>query len=410
MAKIVRTRLAACAFALLLPVASAQAKPHEVILHAFTGGTDGGLPNGLIADAQGNLYGTTHIGGTGACRDGCGFIFKMGPDGTQTVLHNFADSDGSIPSGPLLADSEGDLFGTATEGGSHANGVVFKLAADGTFSVLYNFCSLAQCSDGALPSGPLIADSSGNLYGTTTAGPFGGTVFKLAPDGRETVLYAFCRQSNCSDGSEPVTGVVADSAGNLYGTTFSGGANDYGAVFKLASDGTETVLHSFCQPKSCEDGANPSSGVIMDSGGNLYGSTLLGGTGSDNCGVVYKIAADGTETILHDFSGTDGCTPAGLAFDGNGNILGVTSSGGSGAKCPSEGCGTVFKLAPGGTETVLLNFWKTSLGRMPVDPLTRDPSGNWYGTTLIGGDIKACKQADRRDKHGCGVVFRLARP
>jgi len=202
-------------------------------------------------------------------------------------------------------DAAGNLYGTTVIGGAGVDcggpscGVVFKLAPDGTQTVLYSFCPQSGCADGAGPRAGLIMDAAGNLYGTTKGGGAGGTgvVFKLAPDGTETVLYSFCSQANCTDGATPVAGLIMDAAGNLYGTTLSGGGTpnpdlpppSQGVVFALAPDGTETVLYSFCsQLPNCTDGARPGA-VIMDVAGNLDGTTALGGIAPGNSGVVFAL-------------------------------------------------------------------------------------------------------------------------
>jgi uncharacterized repeat protein (TIGR03803 family) len=288
--------------------------------------------------------------------------------------------------------------------------------AGGSQTVLYSFCSLNNCADGYDPLAGLIEDNSGNLYGTTQFGGGTscvdgsangcGTVFKLAPNGTETVLHPFCSQTDCTDGQFPVAGLIMDGAGNLYGTTqFGGGtgcvdgsASGCGTVFKLAADGTETVLHPFCSQTDCTDGQFPVAGLIMDGFGNLYGTTQFGGsTGCVNgsahgCGIVFKLAPDGTETVLHSFTGgTDGQSPhAGLIEDRSGNVYGTTQFGG-GTSCvngSANGCGTVFKLAPDGTETVLHSFCSQTNcadGQFPVAGLSMDGAGNLYGTTSYGG-------------------------
>ena len=322
------------ALALALAESGASAAPTETVLHSFTGGVgDGILPfAGLIADSKGNLYGTTSNGGAS---DG-GVVFKLSPGGIETVLYSFCGkpgcSDGAGPRAGLIADSSGNLYGTTNQGGgSECNGpgcgVVFKLAPNGTETVLYSFCSLLSCSDGALPLGGLIADRAGNLYGTTYEGGgsgciYGlglcGVVFKLSPPippatkWTETVLHSFTG----SDGAGPSAGLIADSKRNLYGTTSTGGGPDRGVVFKLAPNGTETVLYSFCSLPSCSDGALPEAGLIADSSGNLYGTTYGGGSEciyGPGCGVVFKLSPGGTETVLHSFAGGDGALPeAGL--------------------------------------------------------------------------------------------------
>jgi uncharacterized repeat protein (TIGR03803 family) len=320
----------------------------ETVLYAFTGGSDGNDPYaGLIRDSAGNLYGTTAFGGARHY----GTVFELAPDGTETVLHSFTGSDGADPFAGLIKDKAGNLYGTTEEGGStscegYGCGTVFELAPDGTETVLHAFTG---GNDGDDPIGGLIKDSAGNLYGTTVNGGgtgcgYGcGTVFKLAPDGTETVLYAF---TGGSDGAGPAAGLIKDSAGNLYGTTEGGGGTSCnsgygcGTVFEFAPDGTETVLHAFT---GGNDGATPFAGLIKDSAGNLYGTTFLGGTYGG--GVVFKVAADGTETVLHAFTVKNGTNPfAGLIKDSAGNLYGTTSGGGNTSCNAPYGCGTVFRL------------------------------------------------------------------
>ena len=393
---------AALVLVVVVPGGSAYAAPTETVLHSFTG--DGADPKAaLIADSTGNLYGTTRLGGPpcGPAGIGCGTAFKLSPGGTETVLYDFCHAncnDGALPVAGLIADSKGNLYGTNQGLGCFVNfgcGVVFKLSPDGTYTVLYSFTG---GSDGAVPAAGLIADSSGNLYGTTSSGGASGNgvVFKLSPDGTETVLHSFTG----SDGSVPVAGLIADSSGNLYGTTSRGGASGNGVVFKLSPEGTETVLHSFT---GGSDGANPQAGLIADSSGNLYGTTSGGGASGN--GVVFKLSPAGTETVLHSFTrGYDGANPqAGLIADSSGNLYGTTSSGG-GSGCAGTGCGTVFKVSPGGSETVLYSFTGGSDGAGPAAGLIADNSGNLYGTTAFGGTSPELECGTI----GCGVVFKLS--
>ena len=367
----------------------------------------------LAMDAAGNLYGTTGGGGTRDCFGaGCGVVWKLAPNpkGSWTVnlLHQFTGGDGDGPRAGLVFDAAGNLYGTAQIGGSGTYcfggcGVVFKLAPnpDGTWteSVLHSFTG----PDGAQPFAGLIFDAAGNLYGTTRYGgnQEEGAVFKLAPtsDGTwtESVLHSFTGP----DGAQPFAGLIFDAAGNLYGTTNYGGpagctgetGEMCGVVFKLAPkpDGTwtESVLHSFTTLGA--DGAGPQGGLSFDAAGNLYGTTVQGGSAAcaDGCGVVFKLAptADGTwmESVLHRFTGgADGGAPeAGLIFDAAGNLYGTTFQGGSTA-C-SGGCGVVFKLTPtagGYKETVLRTF--LGLAKNPSAPVIFDPRGNLYGTTSTG--------------------------
>jgi uncharacterized repeat protein (TIGR03803 family) len=397
------TRLRALSMALaftivLLPALAAapagQAQTYKV-LHRFTGGADGGRPYaGLIRDAGGDLYGTTYSGGGSKY----GTVFKVAGDGKETVLYSFTGSpDGAAPSAGLIRDPAGDLYGTTVDGGASDVGTVFKAAADGKETVLYSFCSAQNCTDGAYPVAGLVRDASGALYGTASGGTYYGVVFKLAASGKETVLHNFTGPPR--DGAGPGGGfLVRDANGDLYGTTQGGGASDVGTVFKVAADGKETVLYSFCSAQNCADGAYPGAGLVQDSKGNLYGTTQGGGDlscysdGAYGCGVVFKLAPNGKETVLHSFTGSpsDGAGPGRsfLVRDANGDLYGTTASGGV------SDVGTVFKVAADGKETVLYSF-AGSDGAYPYAGLVRDAKGNLYGTTERGGG------------YGYGTVFEL---
>ena len=355
---------------------------HETVLHTFTGADDGAYPIGdLIQDPAGNLYGTTSYGGAGGA--GAGVVYKLDPKGNLTVLYTFTGgNDGGYPYAGVTRDSAGNLYGTTNIGGSAGGaGVVFKLDPMGNETVLYNFTGGA---DGGYPYAGVTRDAAGNLYGTTTYGgsPAGqGVVFKVDTNGNETVLYTFTGK----DGASPIAGVTRDSAGNLYGVTSGGGSSNLGALFKLDTTGKETVLFGF----PATDGANPVAGVIQDSAGNLYGTTQGGGT--DGAGLVFKLDGRGRETVLHTFTGgADGAEPlGGLIQDAAGNFYGTTEYGGA------AGAGVVFKLDPNGNETVLYSFTGGADGAYPLAGVTMDSAGNLYGTTLDGGSA------------GIGVVFKL---
>jgi uncharacterized repeat protein (TIGR03803 family) len=342
-------------------------------LHSFgSSSTDGIYPYAGLIDESGNLYGTTVYGGA----YGYGTVFKLTPKGIETVLHSFGSSatDGQEPFAGLIADAYGNLYGTTEEGGANGYGTVFKVTPSGTETVLYSFGSSA--TDGKEPYADLI-DWSGNLYGTTVGGGAHGygTAFKLTPKGIETVLYSF--GSSATDGRNPFAGLIADKSGNLYGTTFGGGANNAGTVFKLTLKGIETVLYSF--GSSATDGQEPYAGLI-DESGNLYGTTEVGGAYGD--GTVFKLTPKGIETVLHSFgsSATDGRYPPAGLVDESGNLYGTTFNGGANA------AGTVFKVTPKGIETVLYSFGSSATdGRVPYAGLTADKSGNLYGTTFDGG-------------------------
>jgi len=368
----------------------ATAAHAEATIHAFAGGTDGLEPGaGLTPDGAGNLYGTTAGGGGTGCQgSGWGTVFEVAPDGTETVLYSFTGgSDGYDPEGQLIFDSAGNLYGATAAGGSADAGTVFKLAPDGTETVLYAF---QNGTDGAVPQGNLAIDSGNNLYGTTdyggnTPGCGGrgcGTVFKVTPGGQENVLYTF---QGLSDGEIPTGGVIADNNGNLYGTALGGGnACDCGVVFKIAAGGTESVLYTF---RGGRDGMLPVGPLVANNAGDLYGVTEYGGGSGDGNGTVFRIAPNGTEKVLYAFrSGDDGAVPyAGLVMDAKGNLYGTTYFGG-GTRCGKTGhigCGTVFKVKPDGAETVLFSFYQRR-GIYPGAPLTLQ-GNRLYGTAEEGG-------------------------
>jgi len=379
----------------------------EKALYSFKGGSDGLIPQaGVIADAAGNLYGTASEGGGGTgCRNGnqgCGIVFSLTPDGTETVLHAFAGGcDGAIPLAALIADKAGNYYGTTFSGGVCNNdegyGSVFKITPNGTESVLYAFTG---GSGGENPTGGLIADKKGDLYGAGGGGNPGGcggqgcgVVFKLTPKGKISIIYAF---QGGTDGAIPSGSLLMDKAGNMYGTTGGGGGTDCdngfgcGTVFKIAPGGAETVLYAF---QGGNDGWFPQNGVVEDGAGNLYGTTAAGGPG--NYGTVFKVTPAGAETVLYAFpGGAAGYGPeAGVILDKAGNLYGTTSSGGGG-HCQNDGCGVVFKLAPDGTETVLYAFANRG-GTYPAAGLLMGKNDTLYGTTTAGG------------KDGDGVVFKV---
>ena len=364
-------------------------------LYGFTGGVDGSGPNGVIRDSAGNLYGNTANGGAG----GAGVVYKLDAAGQETVLYSFMPGPGGThPWAGVIGDSAGNLYGTTTGGGSADMGVVYKLDAAGKETVLYSLTGFP--GNGGVSNAGVIRDSAGNLYGTSNlGGPEGyGEVFEVNAAGQETMLYGF---TGGTDGKWPMGGVIRDSAGNLYGTTQYGGAAGYGAVFKLDATGQETVLYAFT---GGADGGQPLAGVIRDSAGNLYGTTQTGGTGS--AGVVFKVDTSGQETVLYNFTGgaDGGFAPlyppgphispsAGVIRDSAGNLYGTTPYGGV-VEVPG-GCGVVYKLDAAGNETVLHTFTCGADGANPQAGVILGPAGNLFGTTTSGG------------KNGGGVVYVL---
>lgn len=304
-------------------------------LHAFSGHADGGVPDGpLIVDAAGNLYGTAEMGGAHLN----GVVFKLSPesDGSwqYSVLYSFKASEAG--GAGLVFDAAGNLYSTAQVGGTRKEGAVLKFTPSTgglwTEEVIYSFCSISGCLDGSGPSGPLIFDSAGNLYGSAAGGTHGfGMVFELEANKggtwTEIPLYNF---TGGTDGLGPGS-VIIDAAGNLYGTTTRGGTNNDGVLFKLAPehDGswTESVLYTFCSLASCADGSTP-VGVTLDTAGNLYGTAEVGG--AENDGVVFRLtpaSGDWSETVLHSFLGYGALPFAGVILDSAGNLYGTTQVG-----------------------------------------------------------------------------------
>jgi len=323
-------------------------------------------------------------------------------NGKAAILYSFAGgASGSTPVAGLILDSSGNLYGTTQQGGKHGDGTVFKLTPSGTETVLHSFGD--SPNDGQGPQAPLTMDSAGNLYGVTFRGGAhkGGAIFKVTTGGTESVLYSFGAVR--ADGQSPAGGLVMDSAGNLYGTTEDGGAYGAGTVFKLDVNGAETVLHSFLALGMGADGQYPQGTLVMDGSGNLYGTTPNGGAGS--AGTVFKVSADGTTTVLYSFAAataTDGRTPyAGVIVDSAGNLYGATVDGGANGGAGGEG--TVFSLTASGKETLLHSFGGTAGdGLNPYASLLRDSAGNLFGTTRAGGSY-----GSGGARHG-GTVFALS--
>jgi uncharacterized repeat protein (TIGR03803 family) len=319
------------------------------VIHEFDG-PHGSTPEaGLIFDSSGNLYGTTYAGGA----YGSGTVFELSPSGdkwTETVLHSFSsqNNDVYLPRGSLTLDGSGNLYGTGSVGGTSVTyGGVFELKRSGTKwqeKVIHNFTG----SDGGIPAANLIWDSAGNLYGTTFGGgstncsyPGCGVVFELTRSSSgnwtETVLYGF---GGVDDGFQPLSGLIFDTAGNLYGTTYSGSN-----VFELTpstSGWVFKVLHTF----GGSDGDLPAAGVVLDSAGNLYGTTLEGG--SFGVGVVFELVQSGdswTETVLHSFNMEAGGYPAAAVILNQGVLYGTAEAGGLGYP-ENSGYGIVFSITP----------------------------------------------------------------
>jgi uncharacterized repeat protein (TIGR03803 family) len=373
--------------ALMMAAAVAQpAAAHTFkVLHEFNGVDDGRNPQGkLLRDAAGNLYGTTFTDGAGSS----GTVFKIDSTGREKVLFQFHVSDGANPSSALIQDQAGNLYGTADEGPGGA-GIVYKLSPEGKQTILFAFQGCLFCHRPRVPSGALFMDQLGNLYGTTVFGGKGkcqsgcGIIYRLDPAGKLHVLYEF---SGGADGSVPIGPLLPDANGNLYGVAQAGGdlacselRRGCGTVFRLARNGKLTVLHTF---HGVADGATPEPDLLLDTtSGNLYGAASQGGISES--GVVFKISSIGKYAILHRFTGAnDGSSPnGGLVLDEAGNLYGTAQTGGRGKD------GTAFVINPAGHLKLLHTFNAGLDGDFPQGGLIRDQAGHLYGVAVSNGLI-----------------------
>lgn len=347
----------------------------------------------LLVDASGNLFGTTGAGGA----YGDGTVFEIVNSGgvyasTPTTLVEFDDANGAFPEAGLIADANGNLFGTTSAGGAYGDGTVFEIARTSSGyasapTILASFDDI----HGSFPLAGLIADANGNLFGTTnTGGLYGdGTVFEIAKtsSGYASTPTTLVNFDN-TNGAFPLASLVADANGNLFGTTVAGGVYGDGTVFEIArtSSGyasTPTTLINF----DYTSGAFPEAALIVDANGNLFGTTEAGG--ANGFGTVFEIANSGgvyasAPTTLVDFDSVNGAFPvASLIIDANGNLFGTTKYGGA------YGAGSVFEIANSGgayasTPTTLVSFNGTG-GSHPAASLITDASGNLFGATVDGG-------------------------
>jgi uncharacterized repeat protein (TIGR03803 family) len=445
----------------LATVSTSSAEWKEKVLYSFQGGADGVVPiGGVVFDKEGNLYGATQQGGDTNCSPmaACGTIYQLTPPAkngdpwTENVLHVFQGkqhNDGEFPSGGVIADASGNIYGTSSYGGNGdcvllgikgGCGTVFQLSppqtkgGKWTYTILYSF---KGGKDGYLPFGDLVFDSAGNLYGATYFGggkgttcdpyyQYCGAIFELSPPKiqgdkwSDKVLHGFAgidKGKQFGDGANPNGGLVLDSEGAIYGSTYFGGYNctpnsvqGCGTVFKLApparKDGVwvETLLRRFGL-KASSDGVQPAAGLIFDRNGSLYGTTVGGGEGNFASGTIFRLTpqSNGTwrERVLYSFTdNNDGGEPRAGLLDIRGTLYGTATGGGS------TGSGTMFRLRPstGGTWvfTHLYEFMFTPDGAYPTSPLTLGASGSFFGTTQEGGTGQNCGHV------GCGTVFKVS--
>jgi uncharacterized repeat protein (TIGR03803 family) len=336
-------------------------------------GADGANPvdTSLVQGLDGNLYGTTLGGGA----NGAGTVFKVTPSGSVTTLYSFCSlancADGSLPYGGLVLASDGNFYGTTSQGGAvdGISGTVFRITPTGTLTTLHSF----NLADGAGPNSPLIQAANGMLYGlTANGGPSNsGTFFRITMRGKFTSV---------SDLSSVLLNgpLVQGTDGNFYSTSEWGGVNGHGTIFKLTPRGHFSTLYSF----GGTDGSAPACGLLQASDGNLYGTTYQGGSNNsceNGCGTVFKISLAGTLTTLHNFDGTDGSNPIAALIQGtDGNFYGTSYGGGTGG-----GWGTVFEMTPSGKVTTLHSFAGTD-GAQPYGPVSQYTSGDFYGSATNG--------------------------
>jgi len=375
------------------------------VLYTFTNGVGGALSAGLMQDTSGNVYGTTVNGGT----NGWGSIYQMSRLGTLTPLHSFKGGvDGGGPYAALAQGTNGLFYGTAQVAGTNGYGAVFQVSSNGSFTSLYSFHALVGANltnvDGATPKYALTLGTNGNFYGTASQGGTNGqgTVFEVTHQGEVTVLYSF---SNSVDGAAPSGPLLQFTNGLLYGTSIGGGSNGHGTVFQVTAAGNVTAIYSFTNGI---DGGAPQAGVIDGQDGYLYGTCKIGG--ANGTGTVFKITPGGNLTPLYSFGpstnypdlewhpyNADGIAPRTLILGADGNFYGVAYYGGQ------NGSGTIFQLTPGGVFTVLYTFnfdqssGTNSDGANPVG-LLQATDGSFYGTAYEGGAA------------GGGTFFRLGLP
>ncbi len=420
-----RTNLTAIVFVIASACALHGETPSLSVLYTFTGGPDGKSPSGVIENRSGDFFGTTALGGAPSCshgRDDCGGVFELvSGTGAEFYLHVFATpSEGSGLESGVIQDPQGNLYGVATGGGDKTGGgVVYRLNAAGAETILHTFDRVQGFQEGWFPMG-IIGDAAGNLYGSTYYGGSVicestfegcGVIFRIDSAGAYSALYSFTGPP--TDGSRPNGPPIRDGAGNLYGTTFYGGPATVvnyglgaGTVYKVDPRGVETIVYNF---NGVTDGGSPTSGVIRDNAGNLYGVAQETGEGGgvSNNGVVYKLDTGGNLTVLYAFTGgADGGGPTGpLTLNpATGDLYGTAGYGGL------HGGGVIFKVnSASGEETVLYSFTGLADGGEPQSAVILKSGANGdtyqlFGTTYVGGDNNAC------DGDGCGTIYQLTIP
>ena len=370
---------------------AAQAETYTFsTLHSFNYNDGANTQAGLVQGANGELYGTTLVGGANAGHeDADGTVFEITTAGKLTTLHSFSGPDGDASTAPLVKASNGNFYGTTPEGGTGTGcgslgcGTVFEITPSGKLTTLHSF----DGPDGSYPYAGLVQGTNGALYGTTfSGGRYGvGTIFEISLSGKLTTLHSFNGNDDGMDGALTYSALVQGANGNFYGTAYAGGHYGMGAVFEVTPSGTLTILHSFDN----SDGAYPRAGLVKGSNGDFYGTTNMGGFyngGNNGSGTVFEMTRTGALTTLHVFGGTgDGAYPyATLVQASNGYLYGTTYEGGD------YNNGTIFEVTPDDLLLILVSFdISKGDGGWPYSPLVIDSNGNLYGTTSGGGAYSA---------------------
>jgi uncharacterized repeat protein (TIGR03803 family) len=384
---------------------SATAQTFSTLLN-FDGANGASPYNEVLTQGlDGNLYGTTEIGGNAhAClREGCGTIFQLTRAGAVSNI-NFDNTNGAIPESGVLLAADGNFYGTTGGGGSYGYGTIYKVTRNGKFSTFYTFCSQPNCADGASPFASLTEGADGDFYGSTSSGgtPGGGVIFKITADGLLTVLHNFCSLDHCADGSDLYSTLIQGADGNFYGTTSYGGKSGRcpggcGTVFRISPGGKFQTLYRF----DLSDGAVPFGALTLGDDGNFYGVTIAGGDLSCmppyGCGTIFRITPTGATTILHTFEKNEAGGAGALVLATDGNFYGETCGVINGKVVNN---GTLFRMTPDGTVTTLHSFSPPE-GRDPTGGMLQATDGVLYGTTIYGGEFTC------RSRGGCGTTFTL---
>jgi uncharacterized repeat protein (TIGR03803 family) len=370
--------LFALAFAGIVAVVAVSQAQTPTVIYTFNSHTSdviNPLPVGVVVQGRdGSLYSSTAFSQTTSNKGG---IFAVTPAGTESVLYDFLPSDAGQCNAGVVLGSDGNFYGTCFAGGSGGQGIVYKVTPTGTFTILHSFTGTS--GDGAGPTAPPTQAADGNFYGVTYTGGAhnDGAVYKLTPSGTLTILYSFTAGA---DGFNPEGSLVQGTDGNLYGTTSGGGIHNFGTTFKISILGKLATLHAF----SSTDGAEPVGGMIQGTDGNFYGTTYVGGT--NNNGVVFKMTAGGTVTVLHSLlAATDGMGPqVSLVQATDGNFYGINVFGGHGGGIGGLGLGSIFKVTAKGVFSTVYLFDNVAVGGNPGAALVQNTNGLLYGDSFYG--------------------------